>query len=68
VDPEVLELLSAETIELHRLNEQWFTEEGDRVSIDAVLAAAAALVAWRFSVAAERKPLETVARPLAFVD
>jgi MFS family permease len=29
---------------------------------------AAALVAWRWGVAAERKSLETVARPLAFVD
>jgi MFS family permease len=28
----------------------------------------AALVAWRFCVAAERKPLEAVARPLAFVE
>jgi hypothetical protein len=29
---------------------------------------AAAAVMWRWGVAAERKPLETVARPLAFTD
>jgi hypothetical protein len=29
---------------------------------------AAGLVAWRWCIAAERKPLETVARPLAFLD
>jgi hypothetical protein len=29
---------------------------------------AAALIAWRWGVAAERKSLETVARPLAFLD
>jgi MFS family permease len=29
---------------------------------------AAALVAWRYAVAAERQPLESVARPLAFVE
>jgi MFS family permease len=34
----------------------------------AILMIGAALVAWRYSVPAERKPLETVARPLAFVD
>jgi hypothetical protein len=28
----------------------------------------AGLVAWRWGVAAERKPLETVARPLTFID
>jgi MFS family permease len=28
----------------------------------------AALVAWRYAVAAERQPLESVARPLAFVE
>jgi MFS family permease len=49
-------------------------ESGSRVSIfygylfGAVLMVAAAAVAWRWGVAAERKPLETVARPLAFVD
>jgi MFS family permease len=29
---------------------------------------AAAAIAWRYAVAAERKPLESVARPLAFVE
>jgi MFS family permease len=29
---------------------------------------AAAVVAWRYAVAAERRPLESVARPLAFVE
>jgi MFS family permease len=49
-------------------------ESGSRVSIfygylfGAALMTAAAAVAWRWGVAAERKPLETVARPLAFVD
>jgi MFS family permease len=49
-------------------------ESGSRVSIfygylfGAVLMAGAAAVAWRWCVAAERKPLETVARPLAFLD
>jgi MFS family permease len=49
-------------------------ESGSRVSIfygylfGAVLMAAAAVVAWRWCVAAERKPLESVARPLAFID
>ena len=33
--------------------------------LGAVLMLAAALVAWRFGVAAERKPLESVATPLA---
>lgn len=32
------------------------------------LMVAAAIVAWRYAVAAERKPLESVARPLAFVE
>ncbi len=32
------------------------------------LMAVAAIVAWRYAVAAERKSLETVARPLAFVE
>jgi hypothetical protein len=26
------------------------------------------LVAWRWAIAAERKPLEAVARPLTFID
>ena len=34
----------------------------------ALLMIVAAIVAWRLTVPAERKPLETVARPLAFVD
>ncbi len=34
----------------------------------AVLMIVAGLVAWRWGVAAERKPLEAVARPLTFID
>jgi MFS family permease len=34
----------------------------------AALMIAAALVEWRWGIAAERRPLESVARPLAFVD
>jgi MFS family permease len=33
-----------------------------------ILMVAAAIVAWRYCIAAERKPLESVARPLAAVD
>jgi MFS family permease len=33
-----------------------------------VLMVAAAAIAWRYAVAAERRPLESVARPLAFVE
>jgi MFS family permease len=36
--------------------------------LGAVLMVGAALIAWRWCVAAERKSLESVARPLAFVD
>ncbi len=36
--------------------------------LGAVLMISAALIAWRWCVAAERKSLESVARPLAFVD
>jgi MFS family permease len=36
--------------------------------LGAVLMVAAAAIAWRWGVAAERKSLEAVARPLAFVD
>jgi MFS family permease len=49
-------------------------DTGSRVSvfagylIGAVLMVAAAAVQWRFGVAAERKPLEAVAKPLAFLD
>ena len=49
-------------------------ETGSRASVfggyllGSALMIAAAVVAWRWGVAAERKPLETVARPLAFVD
>jgi hypothetical protein len=32
------------------------------------LMVAAAAVAWRYAIAAERKSLESVARPLAFVE
>jgi MFS family permease len=36
--------------------------------LGSVLMIAAALVAWRYGIAAERKPLEEVARPLAVVE
>ena len=49
-------------------------DTGSRMSVfggyllGAVLMIAGGLVAWRWAVAAERKPLEEVARPLTFVD
>jgi MFS family permease len=49
-------------------------DSGSRTSVfggyllGAVLMIAAGLVAWRWSVAAERKSLEEVARPLTFVE
>jgi MFS family permease len=36
--------------------------------LGAVLMIAAAAVAWRYAISAERKSLESVARPLAFVE
>jgi MFS family permease len=36
--------------------------------LGAALMVVAAVVMWRWGIAAERKPLETVARPLAFID
>jgi hypothetical protein len=36
--------------------------------LGAGLMIAAAAIAWRYAVAAERLPLESVARPLAFVE
>lgn len=36
--------------------------------LGAVLMITAALIEWRWGIAAERRPLESVARPLAFVD
>ncbi len=36
--------------------------------VGATLMVAAALIQWRWGVAAERRPLESIARPLAFVD
>jgi MFS family permease len=36
--------------------------------LGAGLMVAAAVVAWRYAIAAERQPLESVARPLAFVE
>ena len=36
--------------------------------LGAALMIAAAFIAWRYCIAAERKSLETVARPLAFVE
>jgi MFS family permease len=49
-------------------------DSGSRTSVFAgyllgsVLMVAAALIAWRYGVAAERQPLESVARPLAVVE
>jgi MFS family permease len=49
-------------------------DTGSRTSVYAgyllgsVLMIAAGAIAWRFCVAAERRPLESVARPLAFVE
>jgi MFS family permease len=49
-------------------------DTGSRASVfggylaGAALMVLAGLVAWRWGVAAERKPLETVARPLTFID
>ena len=49
-------------------------DTGSRTSVFAgylfgsALMIAAAVVAWRYAIAAERKPLESVARPLAFVE
>jgi MFS family permease len=36
--------------------------------LGSALMIAAAVIAWRYAVAAERQPLEAVARPLAFVE
>jgi hypothetical protein len=49
-------------------------DTGSRTSVfagyllGAVLMLAAAAVAWRYAVAAERKSLESVAKPLAIVE
>ena len=49
-------------------------DTGSRMSVfsgyllGALLMVLAGAVAWRFGVAAERKPLETVATPLTFID
>jgi len=49
-------------------------DSGSRISVFAgyllgsALMIAAGIIAWRWGVAAERKPLEHVARPLAFID
>jgi MFS family permease len=49
-------------------------DSGSRASVFAgylfasVLMLVAAMVAWRWGVAAERKPLESVARPLAYTE
>jgi MFS family permease len=49
-------------------------DTGSRASVaagyllGAVLMVVAALVEWRWGVAAERRPLEEISRPLAFVD
>jgi MFS family permease len=36
--------------------------------VGSILMVAAAAIGWRYAIAAERKPLESVARPLAFVE
>jgi MFS family permease len=52
----------------------WLIDTGSRDSVfggyllGAVLMIVGGLIAWRWGVAAERKPLETVARPLTFID
>ena len=52
----------------------WLIETGSRTSVfggylvGSVLMILGGLVAWRWGVAAERKPLEAVARPLTFID
>ncbi len=49
-------------------------DTGSRASVfagylfGAALMIAAAVIAWRYAIAAERRPLESVARPLAFVE
>ncbi len=49
-------------------------DTGSRVSVfsgyllGSLLMVLAGAVAWRWDIAAERKPLETVARPLTFID
>jgi len=49
-------------------------DTGSRTSVfagylfGAALMIAAAVIAWRYAIAAERRPLESVARPLAFVE
>src|SRR5665811_1034789 len=49
-------------------------DTGSRTSVfggylfGAALMIAAAAIAWRYAIAAERRPLESVARPLAFVE
>jgi MFS family permease len=49
-------------------------DTGSRTSVfagylfGAALMVTAAVIAWRYAVAAERRPLESVARPLAFVE
>jgi MFS family permease len=52
----------------------WLIETGSRSSVaggyilGSTLMVAAAVVEWRWGVAAERQSLETVSRPLAFID
>ena len=51
--------------------EEWCPPPGDRGAVlltGAVLMVLAGCVAWRWGVDAERKPLESVARPLTFLD
>jgi hypothetical protein len=36
--------------------------------VGSTLMIAAALIAWRYGVAAERRSLESIARPLAFIE
>ena len=47
----------------------WVTNVGTtHYLLGSVLMIVAAAVAWRYCVAAERRPLESVAKPLAFVE
>jgi MFS family permease len=52
----------------------WLIDTGSRASVaagyllGAALMVAAGLIQWRWGIAAERKSLETISRPLAFVD
>jgi MFS family permease len=52
----------------------WLIDTGSRASVaagyllGAALMVAAGAIEWRWGIAAERKSLETISRPLAFID